>query len=366
MWVLDVFFMEIRRMKVCFFGQYPDYVRNRVFKKGLKLANIGFLEINSFSLKGKAGKLLFFAEKGLKEKYDVLFLQYPGQNIFWIARLLGWLKGKPLVSDLFVSRYLTSVSDYKECAPGGLRAGLLYYSDWAVLRFSDLSLVDTEAHKASLARLFGVREGKIAVVPVGAEGDLFRPKNKEPKKFIVLYYLSFIPAHGINYVLEAAAKLKKGGIQFLIVGDGPEKEKALEFAEEKKLANVIFRPQVDYGELPSLINDSSICLAGPFGRSEKASTVVTGKTYSIMACEKALIAGRNPATEALLEKRKAGILVSVDNPEELAKAILALKHSPALRKTIAGNGYSLFREKYSLERIGESLKVFFSGISGLD
>lgn len=353
-------------MKICFFGQYPDYVRNRVFKKGLKRAGVEITEINSFDMKGKLNKLFFFFREGVKQDYDALFLQYPAQRFFWIAKILSFIKKKPLISDFFVSRYITSVFDYKECGKKSSRALFLYLSDWAVLRFSNLSLVDTKAHKSLICKLFNIKNERLAVVPVGAEDDLFKPKKTKQKKFTVLYYLGYLPAHGVFYVLESAKKLKKYNIFFIFVGEGPEKNKAVEFAKKNRLEKVLFRQPAPYKELPSLINSSSVCLAGPFGKSIKASTVVTGKTYSIMACSRPFIAGKNLATKELIKKSKAGILVSVNKPEELAKAILFLKKKPWDREKIAKNGFLLFKKNYGLLPVGKLLKDIFSKICKLD
>src|SRR5947207_287810 len=77
--------------------------------------------------------------------------------------------------------------------------------DRAALLAADLVLADTAAHAAYLGRV-GVRTDRTAVWHLGAELEFFAPRAAEPAGRRVLFYGRYLPLHGIETIIAAAAR----------------------------------------------------------------------------------------------------------------------------------------------------------------
>ena len=76
-------------MKVCFFGFYnPLYNRNRVLKKGLEKNGVEVIECRSEKKGIKKYYDLIQKHKKIKHDYDVMFVQYPGQQAAILAGII--------------------------------------------------------------------------------------------------------------------------------------------------------------------------------------------------------------------------------------------------------------------------------------
>ena len=74
----------------------------------------------------------------LAPPHDIVLVGYLGHFDVFPARLLSWLRRKPLVFDAFVSLYDTSVEDRKVFRRGSLSASLLRLIDRWSCKLSDL------------------------------------------------------------------------------------------------------------------------------------------------------------------------------------------------------------------------------------
>src|SRR3989344_8029002 len=88
---------------VLYFGVYdPSYARNWVLINGLRKNDVRVIE-----LKRRPSRLvlfkLFFDYIRLREKFDVMVVGFPGQEVMFLARFLVW--GKPVIFDAFTSHY---------------------------------------------------------------------------------------------------------------------------------------------------------------------------------------------------------------------------------------------------------------------
>ncbi len=98
-------------MTFCFFGIYDkNYSRNRVILKGLKENGIKVIECGDHS-KGllKYLKLISKFYK-IKDKFDYLWVAFPGQFCVLLAKLLS---NKKIIFDAFTSHYQGLVEDRK-------------------------------------------------------------------------------------------------------------------------------------------------------------------------------------------------------------------------------------------------------------
>lgn len=359
-------------MKVCYFGSYaPSYPRHRIIIKGLRSQGVDVTEVtDSSQILIRYPKL---ARKYLSEKdFDVIFVGEASNYVQPLAILLKKITKKPLIFDTYVSLYDTNQDRGVHQNP--VLSKLFYNLDKYNCLFSDVVLQDTNQNVEYFHETFHIEKEKFRRLLIGAEDEIFYPQNeysvndkdykispdKNPESFKVLFYGTYIPLHGIEYIIRAAKILENENISFQIIGRGQTFPEIQKLYASLNLSNIEFKGLVDYQELPNYIAQSDACL-GIFGGTEKSMRVIPTKAYQILAMEKPLITGYSPGALELFENRNNALLCEMANPESLASAILELKEDEKLRTRIAVQGYNLFQEKLTPEKIGlEALKIIKS------
>jgi glycosyltransferase involved in cell wall biosynthesis len=351
------------------FGTYEaGYDRNQVLMRGMREAGIEVTECHvplwekmrykTTALKGPGQyaallvKLGFsYAELGLRylaaPHHDVVLVGYLGHFDVFLARALTWLRGKPLVFDAFVSLYDTSVVDREVIRRDSVAAALLKQIDKWSCKLSDLVLLDTNEHIQYFCDEFGLLRSKFQRVLVGADESyaISEPVQRDPSRFVVLHYSKFAPLHGMPYILEAANLLRdRPEIVLRIVGGGQTFEESKAYADRMGLENLELIAWLDPEPLRQAIREAHVCL-GIFGDTPKARRVIPNKVYQCLAAGAAVVTGRSPATEELLVDHEHALLCEMASGQAIAKAIMEIHDSPALRRRLGENGAKLFRER---------------------
>lgn len=307
---------------------------------------------------GWAAATLWLSLKYLvSPKHDVVLVCYPGHLDIWPARLLTWIRRKPLCWDAFLSAYDTVVLDRKMASPNSFIGRLCYFVDWAACRLCDHMFLDTPAHARFFETSFKLASGSVGHVPVGAE-DCFNRETVADKKasqaFSVLFYGQFIPLHGIPIILEAAGMLKDTDIHFSLVGQGQMSQWVQEWLEHRPLKNLERIEWIDYADLPTFIRSHDVCL-GIFSSGDKAARVIPNKVYQILNSGVPLLTRQSPAMEEFLRDNIEGVTtVLPENPVALKEALLGLQKqwqagsltlpSPALVTSASNVGAAASRE----------------------
>jgi len=357
-------------MRVCMFGTYEaSYDRNRVLIGGMREAGIEVIECHvplwesmrykTSAFKGPAQYVVIaaklamaYAKLGFRylaaPPHDIVFVGYLGHFDVFPARVLSWLRRKPLVFDAFVSLYDTSVEDRKVFARGSLSATLLRLVDKWSCKLSDLVLLDTHQHIEYFCEELDLDPSKFQRVLVGADPAYAAKEPVAPRedRFVVLHYSKFAPLHGMQYILDAAYQLRNDPeIVFKIVGGGQTYTESKAYAERLGLDNLELIPWLEPEQLRQAMSEAQVCL-GIFGDTSKARRVVPNKVYQCLAAGAAVVTGRSPASEELLVDGEHALLCEMASGKAIAEAILDLKRAPALRKRLGANGARLFRERY--------------------
>lgn len=372
-------------MKVCYFGTYstgPGYPRNRVIIKGLRENRVEVVECHKEIWKDAGEKIraasgfsyilkiffrflyayLFLTIKFFQiKRCDLIIIGYAGHLDVFIAKILNIFRRKPIIFDAFLSLYDTVAMDRKLTVPDSLKAKILRMIDRHSCMVADVVLLDTNEHIEYFVREFGLPREKFIRVFVGEDDSIFKHEtilshipNNNPIK--VLFFGTYIPLHGIDYILKAAEILKDNNdIIFSMIGNGPLLENTLSISNSMKLKNIQFITRwINYDKLPEYIREADICL-GIFGDTEKARRVIPCKVYDCIALGKPLITGDSPAVRELLTDGEDVIFCEMANPEDLAKSILTLRNDYNLRKKIGENAYNTYTSFASPKVIGENL-----------
>ena len=376
-------------MRVLYFGTYSlgeGYPRNSVIIRGLRDNGIDVVECHADLWHGTKDKiagartLAGFVKVGPRlittylslirqfcnaPDFDMIIVGYTGQIDIFLAKVLNSRRKKPLILDAFISLFDTIVKDRGLIKSGTLKANLLWWLDKTACSLADLALLDTRAHIDYFAQEFGLPKNRFVRVLVGGDEVVNRsgPNSRAPeakegsgKGFNVLYFGTYIPLHGIEYIVRAAKIVAADrDIRFTLVGTGQLLNAMQGLAADLGCKNIEFVSRwSSSAELATYIRRANVCL-GIFGTTRKASRVIPCKIYDCMAFGKPIITADTLAARELLTNAETALLVDTGSPEAIVKAIGRLKRDNPLSLKIGRNAKNVYTERCVPEAIGREL-----------
>jgi glycosyltransferase involved in cell wall biosynthesis len=374
-------------LRVCYFGTYREnYSRNQMMIAGLRLNGVIVTECHQTLWHGVEDRVRVVSGEWLKPTfwwrflraywlllqdyshsgdYDILVVGYPGQFDVFLAWLLSRIKRKPLVWDVFMSIYLISIERGLD-KRNRFSTNLIHFIEGLALKLPDILILDTSDYVHWFTQNYVIQPERFRLVPTGADDRIFSPQPNriiEDGKFTILYSGTFIPNHGVPYIVEAAKiLLNEPEIQFELIGKGPDLEQAQRFAYENQLANVRFIEWMEKDQLMMHMNQADVCL-GAFGTTPQSMMTVQNKIYEAMAMGKPLISGDSPAVRQVFSHGEQIYLCERASGQSLANAIITLWKDDGLQEKLSQNGYQLYKEKYDLVNNGKRFLGFLKELT---
>ena len=172
----------------------------------------------------------------------------------------------------------------------------------------------------------------------------------------ILFYGSFLPLHGIDIILDAASLMRKLPIRFDFVGGNEKQARKLKAkCAELSIIRFTHKRWVSFDELINLtIPEADLCLGGPFGNTDQAQRVITGKTSQCLALGKPTIIGEIDEKHGFVDKQNC-LLVPQGNPEALAEAIRWAHNHREKLALIGDLARAVYAERLSIKVIGNIL-----------
>lgn len=353
-------------MKVCYVLSYrePRYIRTRSILRALReTAGIEVFEAINHSTNAARYYETFRKVREIKQQFDpdVYVLGFRGHEFYWVLRHL--VGKKPIILDALMSPYASLSRERKHGEIGAIAAMGWKSIESSVLKDADLVLTDTLAHCKLFEHEFSVASSKLLPIPVGAEEP--EPCHEQPSReaecrpkplMTALFYGSFLPLHGVDIILEAASRLRDLPIRFdFIGGDSRQSSKLVATCAKLGITRYTHQQWMEFDELiNTAIPDADICLGGPFGNTDQARRVITGKTSQCLALGKPTIIGEIDEKHGFVDKEHC-LLVPQGNPEALAEALRwAYSHREQL-VVIGEQGRAIYAERLSIKVIGHRL-----------
>ncbi len=333
----------------------PDYSRNRIMAKALRRAGATVLTVSD--RRPFARRTPPLARALLRSRPDALLVGFPGHADVLLARLIATRWRVPVLFDAFVSLYETEVEDRGLIAPGSPRALRYATEDRLACRLAHRVILDTDTHLRYFEEHFSVPRKRLRRVWVGADDDVMRPgPPSDDSDFRVFVYGSFVPLHGLEHVVRAAAVLerRRDVVRIDVVGSGQTEAEVRRLASELGTRSVTFLGRQPYDELPALMARSHLCL-GVFGTSGKAERVIPNKVFDALAVARTVVTADTPAAREVLTHGENAWLCPPGDPEALAESILALRSSDSTRRRIAEAGHRLFTQRFSIEALSHDV-----------
>jgi len=374
-----------KKLTVCYFGTYrSEYSRNRIMIKGLRKNGVEVIECHENLWTGiedrvnavekgifnpKLWKRMLGVYFRLFEKFrklpdfDVLVVGYPGQFDVFFAKFLTLFKRKPIVWDVFMSIYLVAM-ERELHKKNSFSVKLLKFIEYIALRIPNKLIIDTKQYANWFNKTYKIAKEKFCLIPTGADDDVFfleKYVEYKPKdKFTVLYYGTYIPNHGVPFIVEAANLLKEyPSIIFQFIGTGPEYDLCKDLIRKYELNNIFLYPWMNQEELKRFIIEADVVL-GAFGKTPQSLMTIQNKIYESMAMGKLVVTGESDAVKDVFVNNKELIYSDRDRPIDLGNILLNLSKNSDSIKEISQNAYFCFLNQFSLKHNG---KLFSECIS---
>jgi glycosyltransferase involved in cell wall biosynthesis len=189
---------------------------------------------------------------------------------------------------------------------------------------------------------------RAAVMPlyIGTDTALFTPGIRKPSPITIVCSRGFMPIYNNELLIRALSLMPEGlpHYETIFAGPGPDLEKARALAGEllppTQRGNVQFLGGVSRAKLAKLLGEAHIYVS--VSHSDGASFSLT----EALSCGAFPILSNIPANQEWIDQKASnGILVSVDDPGELARALARVIGDEALRRNAGGHNRRLVLER---------------------
>ena len=376
-----------RPLRVCYFGTYrAGYTRNQIILKGLQAqpdvavhvchvplwhgiedrvqqASGGWRNPRFWGRVARAYRQLIRAHAAAPD-YDVMLIGYPGQFDAYLGRRLAHHRGKPVALDILMSLHLVA-EERGLVAAHPATGALLFRLERGGLRRPDLLIAENAEYGGYIADKYALPRARFRYVPHGADESVFHPRPLRPPTdhFRVTYHGGYLPSHGMDAILGAAALLRdRPDVCFHFYGSGPEKERIVRQAAELALPNVTFHGFVSQDELLDGLAMAHVCL-GVFGTTRQAHFTVQNKVWEGLAMGRPVISGDSPTIRAALADRQQIYLIERNSPAALAAGLSELRADAALREAIAAAGHARYRAEHTVAALGRQMATALRAVA---
>jgi glycosyltransferase involved in cell wall biosynthesis len=132
----------------------------------------------------------------------------------------------------------------------------------------------------------------------------------------------------------------------LLIGEGAEKQRIMELAAARGLANIKFLDQQPRQRIPTLVSAADVCLV-MLKKADLFKTVIPTKLLEYMACERPVIVAVDGQARQIVEEARAGLFVPPEDSHVLAETVRALALNPEQRRRMGINGRQYILAKLS-------------------
>ncbi|WP_064091868.1 glycosyltransferase family 4 protein [Rossellomorea aquimaris] len=212
----------------------------------------------------------------------------------------------------------------------------------------------------------GKKSEDVFLLPNGVDTEFFQPlpKNIElldklnlTNKKVFTYGGNLGYAQGLDSLLYTAEIVKDSNpdIHFLIVGDGPEREKLHKIKEELNLTNVTFYGAVPLEEMPTIFSITDFSIV-PLRNIELFKGARPSKIFPAISTGTPVLYCGAGESASILEEHQCGRIAPPENPVETAKIIQQLHElDPSEYQLMCQNGRRLAQKEYSWSKVVDDL-----------
>jgi N-acetyl-alpha-D-glucosaminyl L-malate synthase BshA len=329
-----------------------DRFRERVFFHEVEMEQYPLFEHSPYSL----ALAVAIHETAAKQDLDLVHVHYaiPHATSAWIARQM-LLPGRelPVVTTLHGTD-ITLV---------GLQPSYHSITAFSILRSQGLTAV-SEFLREETVRNFGVPRDRIRVIPNFIDTTRYR-RDREPchrpslapgGEKIVMHVSNFRPVKRVNDVVDVFARLTRSiPARLIMVGDGPERPRAVERAEELGVADrVLFLGK--HASVDELLSCCDLFLLP----SESESFGLAA--LEAMASGAPVVASRTGGLPEVVADGEAGFLLEVGDVEGMAAAGARILSDKESWRRMSAAARRIAVERYAAEKVVPVYEAYYAEV----
>lgn len=217
-----------------------------------------------------------------------------------------------------------------------------------------------------------VPETKVSYIPNGVDLERFQPRPRDerwrerlgaaPDDMVALY----VGAHGISHSLEtllyAAQRLEGSKVRIALVGDGAEKARLAELAQELDLANLIMLDSIDRDEMPALLSAADVCMAS-LRDVPGFAAFLPSKIFEYLGAGRPVV-GLVAGESAAILRDAGGEVVVPQDSDGLADTLGQLAADPDRRRAMADRGRAYVEANFSRRDLAERYATLLHKVVG--
>lgn len=169
---------------------------------------------------------------------------------------------------------------------------------------------------------------------------------------IEYFVVTYVGAHGVanhlEQILEAGKALADTNVLFLLIGQGMEKARLLQLAQNIEIKIVRFIDPVPKKEVFKYIIASEMG-ASLLKKVETFKTVYSNKTFDYFSCKKPILMAIDGVSRELVEAAKAGSNIEPENVNEYNRIVRDYLSDPKRLEEEGVNGYHYAKDNFNRE-----------------
>jgi len=212
----------------------------------------------------------------------------------------------------------------------------------------------------------GVPSDKITVAPNGVDLDKFAPVSRDEKETnmvpVIGYIGSFVDYEGLEYLLEASAKIKdRVKHELLLVGDGKVYDQLKAKAAKLGLNNVTFTGRISHDQIADMYDKIDIVVY-PRKGYEVCEIVSPIKPFEAMAMQKAILVSDVAALAEFIIDGVTGIVFRKDDVSDLALKMETLISDRVLVEKLSSNSHEWVHKNRNWLDIADKVKSVYEDV----
>lgn len=325
---------------------------------GVSIKRICFSQNSGFFIHGLSfGLKIALHLLTCKKKYDIVHSHFLGMSSIIIGKVCR-LRNLPYV----ITSHGTS---WEFEQSGALKQALIRAS----LRYPKKIICVSRATKGILRQYADYR--KLVVVGNGVDTSWTKPSTPKRQfkrslglqgKKILLSVSDLVEKKGIDIIVKCLPQIlsRFPSTHYIIIGDGPEKERLKNKVRELKLGkSVSFTGYLPQKKLADYYNACDVFVL----MSRQMSNAM--ESFGIVYIEasyfgKPVIGGKGGGTADAIEEGKSGFLIDYNKPDKLIKTISDLLKDADLRKRMGDYGKIRIKDKFLWPKIVKDILKLYS------
>lgn len=179
-----------------------------------------------------------------------------------------------------------------------------------------------------------------------------------PLTRVVLYLGHHSATEALGQVIEAAKLLlPRSDILFLLVGEGPDKQRLKKLAQG--LPNVQFMSMQPYGRTAAFYAIANVALV-PLKASRGVKAFIPSKVFETLGLGVPTVAAVDGEAAELLRTSNATVVVPPEDAEKIAYAVLRIVDHPELAQKMAINGKKWVAQSFMYNTLAQKYLDIFS------